>query len=59
MVMEMDSLEVVNLWSPRRDDRSIVAPILDVVGELVSEFISFLFSMLGVRQIILRILARG
>jgi ribonuclease HI len=41
MVMEMDSLEVVNLWSPRRDDRSIVAPILDEVEKLVSDFESF------------------
>jgi ribonuclease HI len=41
VVMEMDSLEVVNLWSLRQDDRSIVAPILDEVGELVSDFVSF------------------
>jgi hypothetical protein len=41
VVMEMDSLEVVNLWSSRQDDRSIVAPILDEVGELVSDLVSF------------------
>jgi hypothetical protein len=44
VVMEMDSLEFVNLWSSRQDDRSIVAPILDEVGELVSDFMSFFYS---------------
>uniref|UniRef100_A0ACD5UV26 Uncharacterized protein n=1 Tax=Avena sativa TaxID=4498 RepID=A0ACD5UV26_AVESA len=40
-VMELDSLEVVNLWKSRHDDRSVVAPILDEVRELVSGFESF------------------
>jgi hypothetical protein len=46
--MEMNSIELVNLWSSRQDDRSIVAPILDEVGELDSEFVSF--SMQHVRR---------
>jgi hypothetical protein len=41
VVMETDCLEVVNLWSSRHIDRSIVAPILDEIGELVSSFVSF------------------
>jgi hypothetical protein len=32
--MEMDSLEVVNLSYSRHANRSVVAPILDEVGEL-------------------------
>ena len=41
VVMETDCLEIVNLYS-RHVDRSAVAPILDEVGELVSDFDSFL-----------------
>jgi ribonuclease HI len=40
VVMETDCLEVVCLWNNRRDNRSVVAPILQEVGELV-EYFSF------------------
>ena len=39
--MEVDCLEVVNLWLSRDSSRSIVAPILDDVGEKSTSFISF------------------
>ena len=35
VVMEVDCSEVVDLWNARPDSRSIVAPILDNVGEIV------------------------
>jgi hypothetical protein len=38
VVMEIDFLEVVSLWNTRRDNRSVVAPILQEVGELVDYF---------------------
>ena len=41
VVMEVDCLEVVNLWSSRNKARSVVAPILDEIGEIASCFISF------------------
>jgi hypothetical protein len=40
--MEIYCLDIVNLWHSRHVDRSAVAPILDEVGELVSDFASFL-----------------
>ena len=39
--MEVDCLVVVNLCSSRNNVRSIVAPILDEIGEKSSSFISF------------------
>jgi hypothetical protein len=33
VMMEMDSLEIVHLWSSRHTDRSLVAPILHDFGE--------------------------
>jgi ribonuclease HI len=42
VVMETDCLEMVNLWNTRHSCRSIVAPILEEVGELVRSFKSFL-----------------
>ncbi|KAM3368967.1 hypothetical protein ACQJBY_017088 [Aegilops geniculata] len=39
--MEVDCLEMVNLWNTRHNSRSIVAPILVEIGELVSDFSLF------------------
>jgi hypothetical protein len=39
--METDCLEVVNLWNTRHESRSIVAPLLQEIGELVLSFLSF------------------
>jgi hypothetical protein len=39
--MEMDCLELVNLWNNRCNSRSIMAPILLDFGELASSFTSF------------------
>ncbi|KAF6992083.1 LOW QUALITY PROTEIN: hypothetical protein CFC21_009110 [Triticum aestivum] len=39
--MEIDSLEVVNLWATRLDSRSVVAPILLDIGELITSFSFF------------------
>ena len=41
VVIEVDCLEAVNLWSSRYNTRAIVAPILDEIGELSSSFTSF------------------
>ena len=41
VIMETDCLEVVNLWNTRHNSRSVVAPILLEIGELVSFFTSF------------------
>ena len=41
VVMEVDCLEVVNLWSSRDSSRAIVAPILDEIREKSLSFISF------------------
>ena len=41
VLMEVDCLEVVNLWLSRDSSRSIVAPILLDIGEKSSSFISF------------------
>ena len=41
VIIEVDCVEVVNLWNLRRDSRSIVAPILDYVGEISATFSSF------------------
>ncbi|KAF7022976.1 hypothetical protein CFC21_035599 [Triticum aestivum] len=39
--MEVDCLEMVNLWNTRHNSRSIVDPILVEIGELVSDFSLF------------------
>ena len=41
VIIESDCLEVVNLLSVRSNSRSIVAPILEEIGELVVGFVSF------------------
>jgi hypothetical protein len=41
VVMEIDCLEIVNLWNSRRDCLSVVAPVLHEIGELVPSFNSF------------------
>ncbi|XP_073353887.1 uncharacterized protein [Aegilops tauschii subsp. strangulata] len=41
VVLETDSLEVVNLWNTRRNSRSVVAPILQEIDELFTSFNSF------------------
>lgn len=41
VVMEMDCLETVNLWSARRNSRWIVTPILDEIVERSPCFASF------------------
>lgn len=43
MVLETDSLEVVNLWNTRRNSRSAVTPILQEIDELSASFTSFVF----------------
>jgi hypothetical protein len=43
VVLETDCLEVISLWNNRHDSRSVVAPILQEVGELVISFNSFIF----------------
>jgi ribonuclease HI len=43
VVMETDCLEVISLWNNRHDSRSVVAPILQELGELVISFNSFIF----------------
>jgi len=51
VIMEMDCLEMVEmvqLWSNRHNSRSIVAPILLEIGELVSDF--SLFDVLHVNR---------
>jgi hypothetical protein len=42
VVMETDCLEMVNLWNTRYSCCSVVAPVLEEVGELVGNFNSFL-----------------
>ncbi|KAM3384954.1 hypothetical protein ACQJBY_009107 [Aegilops geniculata] len=39
--METDCLEAVNLWNSCYTDRSVIAPILDEIGELAFSFTSF------------------
>ncbi|KAF7007145.1 LOW QUALITY PROTEIN: hypothetical protein CFC21_022106 [Triticum aestivum] len=39
--METDCLEAVNLWNSRYTDRSVIAPILDEIGELALSFTFF------------------
>ena len=39
--MEVDCLEVVNLWNSRYHTRSVVAPLLLEIGNLSASFISF------------------
>ena len=41
VTVETDCLEVVNLWHSREASRSVIAPLLDEVGELASQFVSF------------------
>jgi hypothetical protein len=41
VVMEIDCLEVVNLWNTRHESHSIVAPLLQEIGELVLSSSSF------------------
>ena len=41
MIMEVDCLEVRDLWFSRHGSRSVVAPILDEVGIISASFISF------------------
>ena len=41
VIMETDCLEVVSLWNTHHNTRSIVAPILDEIGELARDFILF------------------
>ena len=40
--MEVDCLDVLNLWSSRHNSRVAVAPILDEVGELAMHFLLLL-----------------
>ena len=40
--MEVDCLDVLNLWSSRHNSRAAVAPILDEVGELAMHFLLLL-----------------
>ena len=48
VIMEMDYLEMMQLWNIRHNSRSIVAPILLEIGELVSDF--SLFDVLHVNR---------
>jgi hypothetical protein len=41
VVFETDCLEVVDLWKSRHDSRSVVAPILQDIGEFALNFSSF------------------
>jgi hypothetical protein len=41
VIMEVDCLEMVHLWTSRHGARSIVAPILSEIGELSCNFLSF------------------
>ena len=41
MIMETDCQELVQLWNTRHNSRSIVAPILDEIGELAFDFSFF------------------
>jgi hypothetical protein len=42
VIMETDSLELVNLWNHRATQRSEFAPILQDIQDLASSFASFL-----------------
>jgi hypothetical protein len=44
VVMEVDCLEVVNLWNDRHGARSVVTPILLDIGELSLSFESFVIN---------------
>ncbi|XBI75704.1 hypothetical protein VPH35_069040 [Triticum aestivum] len=46
--METDCLEAVNLWNSRHTDRSVIAPILDEIGELAFSFTSFFAEILSI-----------
>mgnify|MGYP000852564673 CR=1 FL=1 len=46
--LESDCLEAVNLWNSRYTDRSVIAPILDEIGELAFSFTSFFAEILSI-----------
>ena len=50
VIMEVDCLELVNLWNSRRISRSIAAPILNKVEDIVPSFTSFLVRHIGREQ---------
>mgnify|MGYP005813528315 CR=1 FL=1 len=41
VIMEIDCLEIVNLWNTRHNSLSVVAALLLEIGELVVSFSSF------------------
>ena len=41
MIMETDSVEMVNLWNNRRNSRPVVAPVINEIEELADVFHSF------------------
>ena len=41
VIMEVDCMEMVDLWNSRHNSRSIVAPILVQIGELARDFSLF------------------
>ena len=47
VTIETDCLEVVNLWHSREASRSVIAPLLDEIGEL-----SFSFSVFIIQHVI-------
>ncbi|KAE8816044.1 Alanyl-tRNA synthetase [Hordeum vulgare] len=49
VVLETDSLELVQLWHLRDNSRSVVAPIMDEIGENVAFFLLFVFSIVIVQ----------
>ena len=40
VIMEVDCMELVNLWNSRRNSRSIAAPILNELEDIVPSFSS-------------------
>ncbi|KAE8785482.1 Alanyl-tRNA synthetase [Hordeum vulgare] len=49
VVLETNSLELVQLWHLRDNSRSVVAPIMDEIGENVDFFFLFVFSIVIVQ----------
>ena len=47
MTFETDCLEVVNLWASREASRSVIAPLLNEIGELV-----YIFQYFSVQHVI-------
>jgi hypothetical protein len=41
VIIQVDCLELVNLWNSRDNNRSIAAPILEELGDIVLDFASF------------------